>query len=734
VKSTQQTGSGRSAAALSLTAVGVVSILGQVVILRELSVAFYGIELIYILAMGIWLFWTACGAVIGKKTFLPSPVAIGYVFICVSFLLPADVAFIRGIRILFDSVPGAYLSFEKQMLSLLLSLCPVGLLLGLGFQWSAKLYIGMSGTLPRAYGIESLGGLIGGLTATLLMTWGMQNFRIALLCSGLSASLPVFPLFSRKNRRLKHVGIIGVGLWLACQGLAPAMDRAMTRWNHSNLVVSRDSPYSRITITEREGQFVVFENDALGFETQGTASEEFVHLSALQCESPRNVLISGGGVEGIIREVLKHHPTRIDYIELNPVLMRLAIDYLPAPHAEDLKSQAVSITVADPRAFLSRAGTYDMILTAMPEPFSGQSNRFYTREYFRMCAEKLNPDGIFAFRLPSSENIWTAFLSYRNAGIFKALTAVFHDALFLPGTTNTVLASNATLVRDPKRLNERFFFRHIEAQSITPAYISYLYTNDRFFSIQQRLVSTEAPENSDTRPLCYQYSCLIWISKFFSTLINPQVSFYRRVEQAESVLLPAAVLMLCGAAFLFRNRPAWKRVLLAALAGFMGMMLETMLLLHYQSVNGVLFQNIGLLLMVFMAGLATGSVQVAEIAVRCENRGGLAAKKIGQMLLLGFGLLPLAFLFSMKTANGSILLTTAGFLFASGFFVGGVFSYAARLGVDNQRGIVSPVYAADLLGGCFGSLLGSLVMIPFLGMEHTAVWMTVLSLIGLLMV
>ena len=49
-----------------LLAVGLVTILGQVVLLRELNVAFYGSELIYILAMGMWLLWTAVGAALGS--------------------------------------------------------------------------------------------------------------------------------------------------------------------------------------------------------------------------------------------------------------------------------------------------------------------------------------------------------------------------------------------------------------------------------------------------------------------------------------------------------------------------------------------------------------------------------------------------------------------------------------------------------------------------------------------
>jgi spermidine synthase len=40
----------------------------------------------------------------------------------------------------------------------------------------------------------------------------------------------------------------------------------------------------------------------------------------------------------------------------------------------------------------------------MPEPASGQSNRFYTKEFFEQCAGKLNSGGVTALRLRSAEN------------------------------------------------------------------------------------------------------------------------------------------------------------------------------------------------------------------------------------------------------------------------------------------------------------------------------------------
>ena len=51
---------------------GFVSILGQIVLLRELNIAFRGIELIYTFAFSAWLIGTALGVSLGKRNYIPS--------------------------------------------------------------------------------------------------------------------------------------------------------------------------------------------------------------------------------------------------------------------------------------------------------------------------------------------------------------------------------------------------------------------------------------------------------------------------------------------------------------------------------------------------------------------------------------------------------------------------------------------------------------------------------------
>ena len=475
-----------------------------------------------------------------------------------------------------------------------------------------------------AYAIESAGAIIGGLASTLLLQFGVQNFAIAVLCS----ILTVLSVICEQGAKRNYFGILTFAVLTPVFFFSPGIDHQMTRWNHPHLLETRDSPYSRITIEGRSGQFVVFENDVFGFETETTAAEEFVILASIQHEHPEQIFIAGGGVEGIVGEMLKHGPRSVDYVELNPVLLDLTQKHLPEKYRKSLESEIVTVFNADPRSFLSAdpetgetVKAYDLILVGMSEPASGQSNRFYTREYFRQCADRLEPDGILAFRLRSSENLWTQFLSYRNTSIWLALTSVFQDVLVLPGTTNIVLASDVPLIRNPDRLIERFNERGIKARLTTPAYISYVLTNDRFYAIANQLSSTDALPNTDIRPVCYQYSGMMWLSKFISGMIHWNLSFFNTsncmwIISGICIMLCTVVLFLIA-----RTRLRLKRILLAALAGFMGMILETMLILHYQVKSGVLFQNIGILLMVFMAGLTAGSLAMMKMAQKtAENQ------------------------------------------------------------------------------------------------------------------
>lgn len=91
--------------------IGFISILGQVVLLRELNVASFGVELVYILALGFWLAAAALGALACRSSRSARPDRLAIPLLLFAAFLPLAVAFARGHRLLLGGVPGAYLPF-----------------------------------------------------------------------------------------------------------------------------------------------------------------------------------------------------------------------------------------------------------------------------------------------------------------------------------------------------------------------------------------------------------------------------------------------------------------------------------------------------------------------------------------------------------------------------------------------------------------------------------------------
>ncbi|MDD4355990.1 MAG: hypothetical protein PHN98_01960 [Smithellaceae bacterium] len=718
---------------ISLIAIGLISILGQVVLIRELNVAFYGVELIYLLALGIWLLWTAAGALIGRWILFPSPGQIAVLFILFGIILPMDVMFIRSSRLIFGGVPGAYLPIIVQFIIIVISLLPAGLLSGLLFQWTAKAYMTGGRTLALAYAMESAGGFIGGFMSTLLIMWGIRNLSAVMICSLVSIMTPLVLLRGGRAAFLRSLTILLTCFFLALLWNTSSLDRRMTMLNHPNLVESSDSPYGRITVTRLHNQVSVFENDALAFETEGTQAEYFCHLTALQHPDPKDVLILGGGIEGLVRETLKYDPQQIHYVELNPVLYNLATRHLPDDIRKSLSNPTVRIIFTDPRQYLKKSGTYDLILIGMPQPSSGQANRFYTQEFFKQCRAKLKPGGILGFRLHAAENLWTVPLARRNTSIYRALQSVFPETLFLPGSTNVVTASNTVLPGSYEVMTRRLQKRQPQTKLVSAGYIHYLFTNDRYDKIKKLLQHEQAPPNTDIRPVCYQYAIVIWLSQFF-----PRIALVDPFSVVGRGFLKSPWVWLSGISFIIfflviRFRPTLSRIILVATAGFTGMVLETILILYYQVKHGVLYQDIGLLMMSFMAGLAAGAMAIhKKMSKSFDHRPSECLYGVGLLIGLSFLCALMGIVLTMGISAG--LAAISCLLGSSGFAVGGVFAYASLHEVEDPKAVISPLYSADLIGGCIGCLLGSLIFIPLAGMDVTSWGLFLIAALSIILV
>jgi len=490
----------------------------------------------------------------------------------------------------------------------------------------------------------------------------------------------------------------------------------MTSEGYDRKVESIDTPYNRITIASSNDQISFYEDNALSYETETPEAEEFVQLASLQSVSPDHVLVLGGGFKGIIDQLITLPVSKIDYIEYNKRMYQFIQDHLPANLKNSILSEKVNIIFEDPRLYLNNKTNYDIILSGMSEPASGQNSRFYTKEFFQEISICLNKMGIFAFKLPSSENFWTLALQKRNASVYKSLKAVFKDIVVLPGTSNIFIASNDLLIRDPVILSERLRSRRNLNKLVTPQYINYIYKNDRFQEIAILLNDSTAAINTDIKPICYQYTIAIWLSKFFPGTEQWDFTLIKIVQTPLSKMILGFlifIIILVG-----RKWKTFRRSSIVFIAGFQGMVLEIILLLNYQMHNGILFQNIGILVMGFMLGLALGAWIVNKVI---KNYTGILLIILSIIIYLLLGVL-------ISSGNINTFIITLFALVISGFLTSGIFAFASRFNVVDQKKIISPLYSSDLLGGVVGSVLANLIFIPVLGFGTTAQFMAFPSL------
>ncbi len=660
----------------SVLIVGFVTLLGQVVLLREIGVAAYGSELAYVLGFGFWLGGTALGA---ARRHDGDPLRLA------GWAVPAAVVLTRALRPLLGPAAGADLGLAPLFLGLAVILVPVGYLGGAAFRRIANVRLATGSTLARTYAFESLGAASGGLVATLLPAVGAPGLAGAWLVA-LAASL------ARRRRAVVLAAIAMAGLVTS-----PWLDARLTRWTHPDLLATRDTPYGRLTLDGRAGQVAVFVDDALAYESQGTTAEEFAAIAAVQRETPGAVLVLGGWIEDLAGALAPYGPSRVVGIELDGGLPALA-----APHLHG-RAAPGDLLVGDPRRLLPLPERFDLVLSALPEPSNGRANRHYTAEFFARCAASLTDDGVLAIRLRTAENLWTPRQAHRAAAVHAALTAVFAHVVVLPGAETVFLASSSPLERDAAVLAARFRRADPPTQIASAAWLTWRYENDRTVQAAAGLRHTHVPANRDLRPTCYADAIMLDLARVF-----PEIGWRPLPDVARWLWLAPVVLV--APAVLSRRRPAARRAWLAGYAGFAGMGLEIVVVLHDQTVRGLLFRDLGLLLTLFMIGLAVGAMAGQTFARRPEPPW----RRLVLVVALAVWSCALALALA-RGASGLVFSGTA--LLVTGVLVASCFAAAAAAVRDDA----GPVYAADVLGGGIGGVLTSLVLVPFLGLPAACV-------------
>lgn len=601
------------------------------------------------------------------------------------------------------------------------------------------------------------------------------------MCTAALAGLVALQSHRGESAALRSWAAISLGFgFLVCLAFLSYGDELRRvalrqRWStftRFNLVASRETPYQHIAIGNRQGLWIVVQN---GLHSErfpdDVSSARAAALLLTQHPSPRSVLVVGGGLGGLCQHMLKAPLERLDYVEMDPGLVRFVYAHLPERLAEPLAQDRFAAYICDGRRFIRNvlrkpappadtawapnarspglrhrpAAPYDIVAINVGDPTSASASRFYTEQFFREVRQALHEGGIVAiFGITGSENYLEGSVLQYAACLYKTLKRVFPHVVIRPGDELCFFAasSGGVATAHPPTLRTRF-----DRLGLKPSRMRYMFAMDQFPDEKVaytlgRLESAAgaAPLNTDEHPSA------------FPLFLSVQEHYARqRREAAGTAPVPAgkgffgsvlgvrpawvivpflAVMLFLGGLRACRGRAVaapWASGFAVLTTGVFGLSVEMLIMYLYQTQFGYIYRDISVLIGLFMLGLAFGAWLTGRGSLGAAGKVLVAVESLQVVLVLG-----------LPAAVGILSLSPYLFLLLSavaGFLTGAEFPVACRIGLSSgsEEGTVAGLFdACDHAGALVGAALTGLVLMPVFGLVQSALLLSCIKSTSLL--
>ncbi len=790
----------RTAGWLGFVWLGAASLLAQVLLVREALFAFHGGEIGLGLFFSIWVAGIAAGAASGAailgnphaaagaampvtdgpgagaagpppgRRMVPGSFEFLLLLLVVVGMLAVGV--MRGHRQWVDVPAGGYLPATAYVLLLLGTVLPTGWLTGFLFP------IGLRSTPTRAghaYALESFGSMVGGAAAA----WCVLPHVDALPAMG-GTGLVILLWATLQTVRMPAGHRIRPGIlfpataltWgvLLFSGALGALDRhwIQVRWESlatgTTSEFHADTPYHHITMAQSGGEHSFYLNGMY----QGNLEDAYVDslsaaLVAGQHPEPREIFAIAPALYGPLVVLAGATGVHLTVLRLDDALDRALAQQDPL-HARSVMMRASSIRLetGDPRDLLAGADRHpDLIWVTGSGPSTAVANRFYTLEFFELCARILAPGGALILSLPGAANVTSPEESQLLAAVFASLGRVFCDVRILPGESRLMLGAqpfqsstmeadaSSPLTSEPDSLSHRRARRWPSGRSWPAAYFARLLPAERVQSVQAKVTrdAHSARLNTDLVPGVFFEQLRRWDRLAGGHLGAPFTLWREHPWHGMGILL---LILLLGGIIL--RRRAGQPALSLASTGFCGMGWSLLLLLLYQTQRGALYLKVGLVTGLFMLGLALGAWAGEVLLGRGRSAGSPTAPRprgtvadrwllqidLVWILLLSVGMVAIRYLqpLSADALEWTLLSATA----VGGLLTGLPFPLAVRAwerrassqnsphagdhdGFEAGRRDVAVVggaaSAADHGGAILGALVTGTFLVPLIGFSGT---------------
>jgi len=698
---------------------GVLSIGGQVLLLRELVSSLNGDELFIGTALFGWLVSVAIGAYIGGRSKLRVRPAV--LFVIGAALIPVMIVAVRLSPLAVTDLTGQLVPFVTSILISTLAMFPVGLVSGWLFPViTHRAVFPVNDAIVTVYLYEGIGAFVGGIGITLLtgelmsaLTLGtvMAVVIIAVIC------------LSRTPQRMIAAGVIVIALFAAAILAVPHLDGWAddVKYASYDVQASFDTHYGHQTILSRDNSLALMtDNEIEAVYPDVETAENQIIVPLLYHPDAGRVLYIGRAEFGAAQ--LAETVGDINFIALDP-----RESLTDALHdVTVLPAGGFVTTHDDPIAYLTTSSVmsgYDIIIVNPGEPDSYRTARLFTPSFFGKLGMWLAEDGIIIIPTGYDTDRYIAPEKKEALSvIYRTLAKSFPEVYVWPGTMTLFLASRSRPLDQPVDT----IVARLGNLAYAPRYLSEYHIRDRLASLKtDRLtaaITRMSESNSVIRPVLPHYHAL-----YRSLTDSVDKALLRAILHAPvwTLILPLAIMGFFARTVRGRRRYARFGLFLYFTAGIVSLSLELISFYVYQTAAGSLYAEMAALIGAFMFGLAVGAYYSQRIGDGPLEFPALLVMLVSAVLFL--------FMYD-DVSPGAILFFHAGFLFVTAVATATLFVGATnRYYGDVAHGNRGTGYALEIFGSSMGAIFTLTVLLPAIGLTWVLICLIgliILALIG----
>jgi len=298
------------------------------------------------------------------------------------------------------------------------------------FLWGASFPLALAAIAQRGqdpgrlvggvYAANTVGAIIGAAAASLLLipNLGTQHAQqILVVLAGVSGTLAIAPLLKNGGPAVMAALIGGLGLAGFCAYTLPGVPPGLiaygrdlpARYKDGEVIYSGEGMNASIAISKIQGEtqfHVSGKVEASTLPQDMRLQRMLAHIPAMIHPEPKSVLIVGFGA-GVTSGTFVVHPSvkRIVIVEIESLIPTTTGKYFATQNYDVLKDPRTELIIDDARHYiLTTKEKFDIITSDPIHPWVKGNATLYSKEYFELCKQRLNPGGIVTQWVPLYES------------------------------------------------------------------------------------------------------------------------------------------------------------------------------------------------------------------------------------------------------------------------------------------------------------------------------------------